>query len=230
MRNLLALTLMIYNINCFAQGINPDLYQTWYLYEIVNTDDQSHYPVSSITPSISPSLTFTETLDFYGEGSCNSFNGTFSSPFDGGLQFNNFSSTLFLCDSSEQTAYEGAFFSLMQFNIEKQYFISGMEDNMRLVIQTPIFSNYIFGNAQLSTPNFEIEETLIYPNPTDSKIFVNSHINSIDKIEVFNSLGQNVKTINGEFEVIDVSDFDSGIYLVKLYSKDKSVSKKIIKK
>ena len=221
---------MIYNINCFAQTINPDLYQTWYLYEIVNTDDQSHYPVSAITPSISPNLTFTETLDFYGEGSCNSFNGTFSSPFDGSLQFYNFSSTLLLCDSSEQTAYEGAFFSLMQFDNEVQYFISGIEDNMSLIIQTPIFANYIFGNSQLHTSNFEIEETLIYPNPVDSKLFVNSHTNSIDKIEVFNSLGQTVKTVSSGFDVIDVSDFDSGIYLIKLYSEGKTVSKKIIKK
>ena len=44
-------------------------------------------------------------------------------------------------------------------------------------------------------------------------------------------LGQPVTNafINAGFEVINISDFASGIYLMKLYSEDKTVSKKFIK-
>ncbi len=227
MKYLVTLILIIYSINCFTQTPNPDLFQTWYLYDYYSTDDNIHYPISDVTPSISPYITFTETLSFNGEGACNSFSGTFSSPFDDILLFNNFSSTLLVCSSSSQTSFEGGFFTFMQSS--GQYNISGTGNNMILIISNPIFINYVFRNYPLNTQNFNLSQTVIYPNPVDSKLFVDSQNNLIDKIEIFNSLGLTVKILNAGFDAINISDLASGIYLMKLYSEGKTVSKKFIK-
>jgi len=218
---------IICSINCFSQTPNPDLFQTWYLYDYYSTDDNIHHPISDITPSISPYVTFTETMNFNGEGACNTFNGTISSPFDDVLLFNNFSSTLLICSASSNTSFEGAFFSFMQSG--GQYYISGTGNNMNLAISNPIFINYVFRNYTLTTQNFNLNQTVVYPNPADSVLFVDSQNNLIDKIEMFNSLGQTVKTIHAGFDVIDIADFTSGIYLMKLYSEGKTVNKKFIK-
>ena len=219
---------MIYSITCFCQTPNTDLYQTWYLYYTYSSDDNILYPISAITPPISPYVTFTETSDFHGEGACNSFSGTFSFELGDVLSFNNFASTELVCSSSEQNLFEQGFFYFMHYG--GQYSISGQGNDMILGISTPIFQNYVFGNSPLHLPKFDLKQTVVYPNPVDSKLFVHSQNNLINKIEIINSLGQTVKTITTDFDVIDISDFISGIYFMKLYSGDKSVSKKIIKK
>ena len=227
MKYLVTLISIIYSINGSSQTPNPDLFQTWYLYDYYSTDDNIHHPISAIIPVISPNVTFSQTSNYNGIGACNGFGGTFSSPFNDVVVFDNFAGTLVLCGSSEHISFEGAFFSLFQSG--GQYYISGTGNNMSLVISTPIFNNYVFGNSQLNSSNFDLKQTKIYPNPANSKLFVDSENILIDKIEIFNSLGETVKTINAGFEVINISDFASGIYLMKLYSEDKTVSKKFIK-
>lgn len=227
MKYLVTLISIIYSINCFSQTPNPNLFQTWYLYDYYSTDDNIHHPISAIIPPISPNVTFSQTSNYNGIGACNGFGGTFSSPFNDVLVFDTFAGTLILCGSSEHISFEGAFFSLFQSG--GQYFISGQGNNMSLVISTPIFTNYVFGNSQLSSPNFNLKQTIIYPNPAKSKLFVDSKNNLIDKIEIFNSLGQTIKTLNSDFDIINISDFASGIYLMKLYSEERTVDKKFIK-
>jgi Secretion system C-terminal sorting domain/META domain len=227
MKYLVTLISIIYSINCFSQSPNPDLFQTWYLYDYYSTDDNIHHPISAITPSISPYVTFTEALSFNGEGACNSFSGTFSSSFANDLLFNNFSSTLLICSPSSHTSFEQSFFLCMMSG--GQYYLSGAGNNMNLRISIPIFVNYEFRNYPLSTENFSLNQTVVYPNPADTKLFVDSRNNLLDKIEILNSLGQTVKTINTGFDVINIADFASGIYLMKLYSEGKTVTKKIIK-
>ena len=227
MKHLITLISIIYSLNCFFQTPNPDLFQTWYLYDYYSTDDNIHHPVSAIIPLISPRVTFSQTSNFNGIGACNGFGGTFSSPFNDVIVFDSFAGTLVLCGSSEHISFEGAFFSLFQSG--GQYFISGQGNNMSLVISTPIFNNYVFGNSQLNTNSFNLYQIEVYPNPAESKLFIDSRNNLVDKIEIFNSLGETVKIINDGFEVINISDFASGIYLMKVYSEDKTVSKKFIK-
>lgn len=228
MKYIVPLISLMYSMNCFSQTPNPNLFQTWYLYDYYSTDDNIHHPISAITPSVSPYVTFTETSSFNGVGACNSFNGTFSSPFPDALTFSNFSGTLLECGYAQHNSLEGAFFSLMQSG--GQYFISGEGTNMGLLISTPIFTDYVFGNSQLRSPKFDLKQISVYPNPVNSEVFINSQNNVINKIEIFNSIGQTVKTINSGFDMVSVSDFAPGVYLIKLYSEDGTISKKIIKK
>lgn len=110
-----------------------------------------------------------------------------------------------------------------------QYTIIGEGDNMTLAITTPIFETYLFRNSQLSSASFDLNQTVIYPNPVASKVFVQSQNNTLDKIEIFNSLGQAIKSVDTGFNVIDVSDLAAGIYFIKLHAQQKTVCKKFIK-
>lgn len=79
MKHLLLLISLVCSIDCFSQDPNPQLFQTWYLYDIYSSDDNIHHPVSAVTPPISPYITFTNTptLSHNGQGACNMFNGNF---------------------------------------------------------------------------------------------------------------------------------------------------------
>lgn len=221
---------LLLSLHCLSQTPNPELFRTWYLYDYYSTDDNIHHPVSAVTPAISPNITFTETLGFSGIGACNYFYGNFSAPSNDTIVFNDFSATLLQCNASSHISFEGAYFGLMYPGSAGQYFIFGQGNQMSLLISTPIFNNYVFGALPLDIANFDLNQTMLYPNPVDSQLFVNSYSNTITKIELLNSLGQIVKTVTDDFDQINLSEMASGIYFLKLYSGETSVSKKIIKR
>ncbi len=228
MKHLFLLASLICSINCFSQDPNPALFQTWYLYDYYSTDDNIHHPVSAITPSISPNLTLTEALTFNGEGACNSFNGTFTSPSANDLIFNNFSSTLLLCSSADHTSFESGYFSFMQWG-GKQYYLSGTGDNMTLILSDPIFINYAFRNYPLTSPHFDLDPITIYPNPAKTTVFLNFNQVMISKIQIINSLGQTVKTVNDGFEEVAIAELPAGIYILKMDTELGTINRKVIK-
>jgi hypothetical protein len=227
MKQLFTLATLIFSINCFCQVPNPELFRTWYLYDYYSTDDNIHYPVSAVSPAVSPQVTFTEALDFNGQGACNFFTGTYTSPYDNLVLFENFSATLLLCSSQSQMNMESTFFTMLQSG--GQYTITGQGDDMRLLIATPIFTNFVFGKTALGAPDFDLNRTVVYPNPVTSQLTVDLGNKAIDKVEIINSLGQTVKTASSGFNAIAVSDLATGIYLVKVQAEGKTVLKKIVK-
>lgn len=62
----------------------------------------------------------------------------------------------------------------------------------------------------------------IYPNPSSKEIFISS-ISNIKFIEIFNSTGQNVYQNNLESSkyILNISDFDTGYYILKVVFEDK---------
>jgi hypothetical protein len=80
----------------------------------------------------------------------------------------------------------------------------------------------------LSVVDVAIVDLKIYPNPTTKLINITSS-ESIDKVELFNILGKKVVDVNYN-NSIDISALNAGIYFAKIYSGDRSISKKIIKK
>lgn len=78
----------------------------------------------------------------------------------------------------------------------------------------------------LSTSEFEITSVTIYPNPTNDYVLIES-TNSFNKIEVYNMLGRLV-SVTTEPKV-DFSEQPNGIYILKVYSGNKSTTQKIIK-
>ena len=63
----------------------------------------------------------------------------------------------------------------------------------------------------------------IYPNPANSKVFVEGE--NIDFVEVYNSLGQKVASVDGtENTSVDVTSFESGVYVVRVVTNDGDVT------
>ncbi|MBO6025920.1 MAG: T9SS type A sorting domain-containing protein [Bacteroidales bacterium] len=84
----------------------------------------------------------------------------------------------------------------------------------------------------LPTSVNEAELTIrIYPNPVDNLMTINAE-EEIQQIVIFNVLGVKVKevAVNNKETVIDLSDFESGIYIVEMLSNNKKNFKNFIKK
>ena len=73
-----------------------------------------------------------------------------------------------------------------------------------------------------------VEETAassvkIYPNPANSKIYVDGE--NISMVEVYNSLGQKVTTVEGSDNTsVEAAAFENGVYVVRVISNDGSVT------
>ena len=92
--------------------------------------------------------------------------------------------------------------------------------------------NPIEVNPDLSNCNLSIEENSlvdlnIYPNPTTNSVNIQSN-SSIEKIELYNTLGSLVKVVFNSNRV-DLNDVESGIYFISIYSDRATVTKRIIK-
>ena len=85
-----------------------------------------------------------------------------------------------------------------------------------------------FGPETLGINNHTIEEfaSIIYPNPTSEYINIVSEI-LITKIEIFNLLGKQILTTGNQSQ-LDVSSYQAGIYVIKLYSENQYSIKKIV--
>jgi len=79
-------------------------------------------------------------------------------------------------------------------------------------------------NAVLQLSN--MKSIVIYPNPANSVLFISSEQN-IANVEIYNSLGSLVLTINNPVEGIDVSRLNNGVYFVNITINGKTVNKKI---
>jgi hypothetical protein len=92
-------------------------------------------------------------------------------------------------------------------------------------------NNILETNAQctaLSTEKFEnITSLTLYPNPVRNNLFIKSK-DEILKIEIYNLLGKKIiEKENSDF--VNVSHLKSNIYLVKISSKNGSITQRVIK-
>lgn len=89
-----------------------------------------------------------------------------------------------------------------------------------------IKTQYALGLSEKSIDN----DLILYPNPVKNTLNIqNSDTKTIEKVSIFNLIGQLVKTAEGKQRTIDVSDLSSGTYLVKLQTNDGIIDRKIIK-
>nr|WP_243878603.1 T9SS type A sorting domain-containing protein [Winogradskyella sp. DF17] len=81
--------------------------------------------------------------------------------------------------------------------------------------------------------NLEEEQALtditIYPNPASDTIYLEGLQGAISSIEIFSITGQLVKQIEKDFVTINVKPLETGVYFLKINSKDKQRILKFIK-
>lgn len=77
--------------------------------------------------------------------------------------------------------------------------------------------------------NPEVESIKLYPNPTKSTISI-SNINGrkLDGLIIFNQLGQCVVKYDNVNDVIDTSELESGIYIIKIFIGNQTIQRKLI--
>lgn len=83
----------------------------------------------------------------------------------------------------------------------------------------------------LSVNQLSKKDISFYPNPvtSDLNIAVNNGI-VIEKVVIYNLLGQTVRTIDSVTNTINMSDLTNGVYLVKVQTNEGIIDQKIIKK
>ncbi len=79
-------------------------------------------------------------------------------------------------------------------------------------------SNPVCGRAACSVGSHEQKETpfSLYPNPANTLIFVKGE--KIQKIEIYNSLGQLVDSRSAKPDFVDVANYRAGIYFFKVFT------------
>ena len=69
----------------------------------------------------------------------------------------------------------------------------------------------------------------LYPNPVTTFFSVEDTGKTVRKIEIYSIIGRKERELNTGFQKIDVSDLPKGIYMVKIYTDDAYVVKKMVK-
>ncbi|MEN8887096.1 MAG: aryl-sulfate sulfotransferase [Winogradskyella sp.] len=78
----------------------------------------------------------------------------------------------------------------------------------------------------LSVSEFEESIVSLYPNPTQNRVTINTTKN-IDKIEVYNTIGQKVSETKGL--TINLSSQNQGIYFLRIHFEGHIITRKVIK-
>jgi len=107
----LAFSLLL-SFQSFAQ--DPELYRTWYLHEYLIDSTPGYQDVRDVNPPIFPNLTITESLEFSGIGSCNTFTGTMAYYNSNVFGFTSFLATNEDCESTQQDSAESHYFYMFE--------------------------------------------------------------------------------------------------------------------
>ena len=90
---------------------------------------------------------------------------------------------------------------------------------------------YFHKNTVLSSESFNLNKIKLYPNPASNVLNIEA-LSTIETVEIYNLLGQKILTKNSNttIESIDISSFESGIYIVKVSSEGKFSTSKFTKR
>ncbi len=106
------------------------------------------------------------------------------------------------------------------------------------VIEYNVTAVYYFGESEFSNTaihlnddieKFRFKSILIFPNPAKDKLFIESQ-GKIEKIEIYNSIGLSIisKKVIGKSYQLNVSQFNPGIYFIKIETEQDMILRKIM--
>jgi type IX secretion system substrate protein/META domain-containing protein len=209
-----------------AQDPDPDLFQTWYLQDIVL---EFGPPLHLLDPPVYPFLVISENLEYSGQGSCNTFTGTYVyDPINDTMESVEFTRTNIDCVFPYHNQFETQYFTTVRGWLLYEISDDGVGLQLHIYHPFPEISA-TFTNYSLTAPDIKIVEIAIYPNPSHSEIFIESQNDPITKIELFNLLGESVQSLTDNTGSIDISDLAVGVYLLRVITEQGSTVKKIIK-
>jgi len=81
----------------------------------------------------------------------------------------------------------------------------------------------------LSVEEHQTENFKIYPNPTQGLIYLNSKTETIGSVTIFDILGKKVLQLDADVQSLDISNFQSGMYFLRITTDTGAIGQKIIK-
>lgn len=131
-------------------------------------------------------------------------------------------------DFNNQASGTAVFNQAFNFNMMSIFFNFGT-DGATAGEKTYYFDNVSYA-APLTAASFDEAKISMYPNPVSSSLSVNS-LEKLDTISIYNVIGQEVMRlkVNDTNAVINVSNFQNGIYIVKAFSEGKVSTSKFTK-
>lgn len=105
------------------------------------------------------------------------------------------------------------------------FFTAGQKVVMQNALNGPRASLLTsLGGVELGLEDYDIAKSItVFPNPTSQYFTVNSNRTTIDKLEIYNNIGQVVKTekLQQTDNKINVQELPTGIYYLKIYNEGK---------
>jgi hypothetical protein len=85
-------------------------------------------------------------------------------------------------------------------------------------------------NPTLNNNDFSISNVIIYPNPAQDQLYLGNVHNTNVNALILDQSGRIIKNIASEnLSSIDIHDLEPGVYILKLHSNEKAISKKFVK-
>lgn len=104
-------------------------------------------------------------------------------------------------------------------------FTQGQVDLMRGVLDNQRY-DLVHDNTALSVDSEDLISASLYPNPAENKITIQLSTGSADEVVIYNLNGAKLTSVNHQNEayIIDVSQFEKGIYFVKILKEGALIS------
>lgn len=93
----------------------------------------------------------------------------------------------------------------------------------------PVLNVKYVSQASIDKIESEQPSIVVYPNPTNDIINIKSN-SELERIEIFNTLGSRMFMTTNSLTTLDVSDFRTGVYLIRITSNGSTSTHRIIKK
>jgi hypothetical protein len=228
---LLVLLLVVFSANA-QDPILTDT--TWYLTSLVQSGNAMTPPSDFSVPNVP--LTFMPGSESYQimTSVCNSgFGEPISFPTANTFTYEYFGVTLALCVVPANGTFDNAYFSFYvnNINLPLTYTITGIANEYALTITSTSGDMAIYSSTQLGNRTPVNGVFAVSPNPTNGEIALEIENPGQGEVSLFNTLGQ--KVLSKKYQllpgVLDISNFEAGIYLLEISGASGKASKKIIK-
>lgn len=93
-------------------------------------------------------------------------------------------------------------------------------DELRIATTTP--------DLFLSVAQNEIAGLSVYPNPANNVLFIETELNDVKNIAIYDLLGKQVLNTTTASTEVNVSNLNSGLYIVKITEAGKTATKKLV--
>jgi hypothetical protein len=95
---------------------------------------------------------------------------------------------------------------------------------------TLFVDNVYFSDVAMANQSFANTSVKIYPNPASTSITLENE-SAIESVSIYNVVGQEVKTAapNSNTITLDISNLETGIYVIKSISEGRTSTSKFVK-